>query len=162
MEVSSDYPTVYKRLQERIARLAEAAESPMAGFQQVHEAATADGALSRKTKELIALAIGISVRCDGCIAFRDQEEAFAEVHLDYSEIRDFGERVVGIGRLRTRGRASGAETESPVAWVVEFKNGKAIHRRHTWSPATPSKLSDLRSRRCRRRTWRAIAPLTPG
>jgi uncharacterized protein len=59
--------------------------------------------------------------------FRDQEEAFAEVHLDYSEIRDFGERIVGIGRLRTRGRASGAETESPVAWVVEFKNGKAIH-----------------------------------
>jgi uncharacterized protein len=59
--------------------------------------------------------------------FRDQEEAFAEVHLDYSEIRDFGERIVGIGRLRTCGRASGAETESPVAWVVEFKNGKAIH-----------------------------------
>ncbi len=52
MEVSTGYPTVYERLQERMARLAEVAESPMAGFQQLHEAATADGALSRKTKEL--------------------------------------------------------------------------------------------------------------
>jgi AhpD family alkylhydroperoxidase len=69
MEVSTGYPTVYERLQERMAQLGEAAESPMAGFQQLHDAATADGALSRKTKELIALAIGISVRCDGCIAY---------------------------------------------------------------------------------------------
>ncbi len=28
----------------------------------------ADGSLSRKTKELIALAIGVTARCDGCIA----------------------------------------------------------------------------------------------
>ncbi len=47
--------------------------------------------------------------------FRDQDEVFAEVRIDYSDIRDVGERVVGIGRLRTRGKASGAETESPVA-----------------------------------------------
>jgi AhpD family alkylhydroperoxidase len=69
MEVATGYPTVYDRLRERMARLGEAAESPMAGFQQLHQAATADGVLSRKTKELIALAIGISVRCDGCIAY---------------------------------------------------------------------------------------------
>jgi AhpD family alkylhydroperoxidase len=69
VEVATGYPTVYERLQERMARLTEAAESPMAGFQQLHESATADGVLSRKTKELIALAIGISVRCDGCIAY---------------------------------------------------------------------------------------------
>jgi ketosteroid isomerase-like protein len=58
---------------------------------------------------------------------RDQEEAFAESHIDYSEIRDLGDRLVAIGRLRTRGKESGAETESPVAWVVQFKNGKVIH-----------------------------------
>lgn len=38
------------------------------GFGQLHEASFADGALSRKHKELIALAIAISVKCDGCIA----------------------------------------------------------------------------------------------
>ncbi len=38
------------------------------GFSQLHKAAFADGELDKKTKELIALAISIAVRCDGCIA----------------------------------------------------------------------------------------------
>ena len=38
------------------------------GFNGLHSAAFADGEIDRKTKELIALAIAISVRCDGCIA----------------------------------------------------------------------------------------------
>ena len=57
---------------------------------------------------------------------RDQEESFAESRIDYSEIRGLGERVVAIGRLHTRGKESGAEIESPVGWVAEFKNGKVI------------------------------------
>jgi AhpD family alkylhydroperoxidase len=69
MEVATGYPVVHERLSERMERLAEAAGPTMAAFQQLHEAATTDGMLSRKTKELIALAIGISVRCDGCIAY---------------------------------------------------------------------------------------------
>lgn len=42
---------------------------PMGGFSQLHREASKDGALSTKFKELIALAIGITVRCDGCIAY---------------------------------------------------------------------------------------------
>jgi AhpD family alkylhydroperoxidase len=38
------------------------------GFSQLHAAAFADGQVDKKTKELIALAIAIAVRCDGCIA----------------------------------------------------------------------------------------------
>ncbi|MBD3299461.1 MAG: carboxymuconolactone decarboxylase family protein [candidate division Zixibacteria bacterium] len=41
----------------------------MSAFMRLHQAAIADGALDTKTKELISLAIGITVRCDGCIAF---------------------------------------------------------------------------------------------
>jgi AhpD family alkylhydroperoxidase len=33
------------------------------------QAASKSGALDAKTKELIALAIGVSTRCDGCIGF---------------------------------------------------------------------------------------------
>lgn len=40
-----------------------------AGFAQLAKAAIAPGALDSKTKELIALAIGIAARCDGCLAF---------------------------------------------------------------------------------------------
>lgn len=46
-------------------------ESPkvMQAFAKLHESSFADGVLSSKIKELIALAIGISVRCDGCISY---------------------------------------------------------------------------------------------
>lgn len=38
-------------------------------FSTLAEVSTKPGALSTKTKELIALAIGIAGRCDGCIGF---------------------------------------------------------------------------------------------
>lgn len=38
------------------------------GFVAMHDAAMADGALSRATKELIALAIAVAEGCEGCIA----------------------------------------------------------------------------------------------
>lgn len=44
----------------------------MKGFSALAHAATQNGALDKKTKELIALAIGVAVRCDGCIGFHMQ------------------------------------------------------------------------------------------
>ena len=56
---------------------------------------------------------------------RDIDEALADIRLELPEIRDLGDRIVAIGWLRARGKASGAETESPFGCVVEWKNGKA-------------------------------------
>jgi AhpD family alkylhydroperoxidase len=42
------------------------------GFTALHRASMGDGALDIKTKELIALAIGISTRCVDCIGFHVQ------------------------------------------------------------------------------------------
>ena len=41
----------------------------MQGFGQLAKAAMAEGAVSEKHKELIALAIGITQHCSGCIGF---------------------------------------------------------------------------------------------
>lgn len=41
----------------------------MHAFSGLANAATAEGVLDPKAKELIALAISVAVRCDGCIAF---------------------------------------------------------------------------------------------
>jgi len=38
------------------------------GFAQLHAASMAEGAVSARMKELIALAIAVADRCDGCIA----------------------------------------------------------------------------------------------
>ena len=53
-------------------------------------------------------------------------EALADIHLDYSEIRDLGDRIVGIGYIRTRGKQSGAVTEMAFGTVTDMKNGKGI------------------------------------
>ena len=47
------------------------------GFGELSKAAFADGALDRKTKELIALAIGVVEGCDGCVASHGQAAARA-------------------------------------------------------------------------------------
>ncbi len=41
----------------------------MKGFSAMAGAALEDGALNKKTKELIALAIGVAGHCEGCIGF---------------------------------------------------------------------------------------------
>jgi len=41
-------------------------------FSAMARAATQAGVLDAKTKELIALAISVAIRCDGCVAFHSQ------------------------------------------------------------------------------------------
>lgn len=53
----------------RMAELRKAMPEPSKGFAQLAQAAIKPGVLDSKTKELIALAIGITARCDGCLAF---------------------------------------------------------------------------------------------
>jgi ketosteroid isomerase-like protein len=59
--------------------------------------------------------------------FRDFQDAFAESHMEFPDIRDLGDRVVGLGLFRNRGKASGAEVVSPIAYVVDFRDGKVAH-----------------------------------
>ena len=47
------------------------------GFGELHHAAFAPGVLDAKTKELIAMAIGVVEGCDGCIASHAQAAARA-------------------------------------------------------------------------------------
>ena len=42
---------------------------PLKGFYALSAAAMGEGALGKKTKELIALALGVAAHCDGCIGF---------------------------------------------------------------------------------------------
>ena len=48
-------------------RLREAIPGVYAGYAQLHNAAMGDGALTARTKELIALAIAVTRECDGCV-----------------------------------------------------------------------------------------------
>ncbi|NJB70386.1 AhpD family alkylhydroperoxidase [Saonia flava] len=67
--MSKDYSKNYNDLSKNMQKLGERIPTVMSGFSELHEAGIAQGALTSKTKELIALGIAITVRCDGCIAF---------------------------------------------------------------------------------------------
>lgn len=77
--------TSYKQLTQDIsanlAPLHKSLPGVMQGFGNMGKAAIADGALDAKTKELIALAVGVAARCDGCIGFHTK----ALVRLGASE-----------------------------------------------------------------------------
>ncbi|GAA4821234.1 alkyl hydroperoxide reductase AhpD [Marinicella pacifica] len=64
-----DFPGQYRELNNWMEKLGTKMPKVMAGFGALHEASIQSGALDSKTKELIALGIAITVRCDGCIAF---------------------------------------------------------------------------------------------
>jgi ketosteroid isomerase-like protein len=58
--------------------------------------------------------------------FRDLDDAFAEIRIDIAEAHDLGDRAVFLGRFYGRGKESGAETRSPIAYLVDFENGRVI------------------------------------
>ena len=62
------------------------------------------------------------------------DEAFAQVQIEVLEIRDLGERIVMSGQLRALGRASGARTESPIGWLLEFRNARIVRMRDFLDP----------------------------
>jgi ketosteroid isomerase-like protein len=57
-------------------------------------------------------------------AIRDLDEAFAEHQIVIADIRDLGDQVVAIGHAHGRGKESGAETETPIGYLFDFRNGK--------------------------------------
>ncbi|NLA36573.1 MAG: carboxymuconolactone decarboxylase family protein [Actinobacteria bacterium] len=63
------YRDVAGELREPTKALRAAIPEVWGGFGELHRAAVADGALSGKVKELMALAIAVVKQCDGCIAY---------------------------------------------------------------------------------------------
>ena len=67
--MTKDHPKYYRELVGLINQLGSEIPGTIKGFNSLHKASITAGALTAKTKELIALGIAITVRCDGCIAF---------------------------------------------------------------------------------------------
>jgi AhpD family alkylhydroperoxidase len=64
-----DWPQMARELSGAIKEVRLGAPDVMKAFSAMATSATAQGALDTKTKELIALAIAVAIRCDGCVAF---------------------------------------------------------------------------------------------
>ena len=66
---TADWSSFLEETDGRMAKLRDAMPDVARAFGRLAGAATAAGTLDTKTKELIALAIGITARCDGCVAY---------------------------------------------------------------------------------------------
>ena len=64
-----NFKNKYEDIKNGMKELNSVIPEAMEGFGKLHKSTIANGALTSKTKELIALGIAITVRCDGCIAF---------------------------------------------------------------------------------------------
>ena len=64
-----NWTTFLNDTMQRMGKLQKQAPESFAGFHMMGKAAKKNGALDEKTKELIALGIAISTRCESCIGF---------------------------------------------------------------------------------------------
>ena len=70
--MSKQYKEITKDIAASMAKLRKEIPDVMSAFGGLSQAATKDGALDKKTKELMALALGVAAHCDGCIGFHSQ------------------------------------------------------------------------------------------
>ena len=64
-----EHASLMQNINSNLAPFRKSQSQAMQGFAQLAKSAMAEGAVSAKNKELIALAIGITQHCSGCIAF---------------------------------------------------------------------------------------------
>ena len=88
--MTKNYPEITKGISANLKVLRKDIADTMQGFSSLAQAATRDGALDKKTKELIALALGVAARCDGCIGFH------TEALVKLGTTREEMEEVLGM------------------------------------------------------------------
>ena len=83
---STTYPQLIRDVSAGLAPLRDGAPDVMKGFGELSRAAMAEGALTAKTKELIAMALGVAARCDACIGFH--AKALVALGVTQAELRE--------------------------------------------------------------------------
>ncbi len=67
--MSKNYREITAEVSASLAKLRNDVPDTMRGFSALAQAATREGALDKKTKELIAMALSVAARCDPCLGF---------------------------------------------------------------------------------------------
>jgi len=84
--MTKNYADITRRISGDLKKLRKDIPDVMQGFSALAQAASRDGALDKKTKELMALALGVAARCDGCIGFH--AEALVRLGATREEVEE--------------------------------------------------------------------------
>lgn len=91
----NDHPDIERYAQRIIGNLAGALPQTTAAFFKLQQVTFVDGALSARTKELIALGIAIAQGCDGCMAWHNS--ALHRLGVTRSEVAEAAGVAVEMG-----------------------------------------------------------------
>jgi AhpD family alkylhydroperoxidase len=67
--MSTSYKALTQEISKELSPFRKEAAAPMAGFDAMAKSAMAEGVLSALNKELIATAIAVATRCEGCVGY---------------------------------------------------------------------------------------------
>lgn len=84
--MSKKFPELIKEVSSNLRVMQSGIPEVMKGFGALSSAGSAAGVLDEKTKELIALAIGVAIRCDACIGFH--AKALVGLGATLEEVQD--------------------------------------------------------------------------
>ena len=70
--MSKKYTELTQDISGQLAKMRKEIPDVMAGFSALSQAANKEGALDKKTKELMVMALAVANRCPGCIGFHAQ------------------------------------------------------------------------------------------
>ncbi|HEX7341087.1 MAG TPA: carboxymuconolactone decarboxylase family protein [Rhodanobacteraceae bacterium] len=82
----SSYTDLTRHVSHQLKPLRNDHADVMQAFGALSQAAMADGALDARTKELIAMAIGVASRCDDCLGFH--AKALVRLGVEPATFRD--------------------------------------------------------------------------
>ena len=83
---TTDYKTLTRTISSNVGELRKSQPDVLQAFNAMGKAALAPGVLDAKTKELIALAIGVAARCEGCLGYHTQ--ALARLGATREEVHE--------------------------------------------------------------------------
>jgi AhpD family alkylhydroperoxidase len=84
--MTKEYKSITRDLSQSLGKLRKEMPDLMSSFGSLAKTATQEGALTKKTKELIALALGVAAHCDGCLGFHTQ--ALAKLGATQEEVME--------------------------------------------------------------------------
>jgi len=119
----TDWPDTAKDLSAELRNLRAGASDVMKAFSAIAQAALAPGALDAKTKELIALAVAVAVRCDDCVAFH------AKAAVDQGAKRDEVLETLGMAIYMGAG-PSAMYASHALGAFTQFEAAKAASANH--------------------------------
>ncbi len=90
-----EFKDLTKEVATQMRALRQTQPDLMAAFSQLAAAGTKEGALSKKTRELVALGISVASRCDDCIGFHVQ--TLVKLGITRAELEDVLGTAVYMG-----------------------------------------------------------------